>query len=94
MRTVHRGALGVAGLRADDEVIVEGGDGENYTHTHTHTHSLTHSLRIEIFNNQTGELICREDTYHGRGHDVSDNATKDRFDETDYIAQVRVRVRV
>ena len=26
---------------------------------------------MEIFNNNTGELICREETYHGQGADVS-----------------------
>ena len=47
---------------------------------------------MEIYNNLTGELLCREDTYHGNGADVSGKGSPttpgiDRFDEAGYIAQ-------
>jgi len=39
---------------------------------------------MEIYNNNTGELLCREEPYHGQGADVTG---KDRFDQEGYIAQ-------
>ena len=39
---------------------------------------------MEIYNNVTGELLCREEPYHGQG---ADTKGKDRFDEEGYIAQ-------
>jgi hypothetical protein len=42
---------------------------------------------MEIFNNNTGELICREEAYHGQGNDIAGKGSADRFDEEGYIAQ-------
>ena len=36
---------------------------------------------MEIWNNKTGELICKETPYHGEGNN------NDKFDEAGYIAQ-------
>jgi len=47
---------------------------------HYHCHAPT-CLSMEIYNNLTGELLCREEPYHGQ-HNKSD-----RFDEPGYIAQ-------
>eukprot|EP00462_Mataza_sp_D1_P024841 CAMPEP_0175128078 /NCGR_PEP_ID=MMETSP0087-20121206/4735_1 /TAXON_ID=136419 /ORGANISM="Unknown Unknown, Strain D1" /LENGTH=719 /DNA_ID=CAMNT_0016410113 /DNA_START=120 /DNA_END=2279 /DNA_ORIENTATION=+ len=55
----------------------------HFVAAHYHCHAPT-CLFMEVYNNLTGELICREDTYHGEGADI---AGKDRFDETGYIAQ-------
>ncbi len=50
---------------------------------------------MSIYNNITGELLCREEPYHGQGRDVTHPAgagkakpgETDRFDEAGYIAQ-------
>jgi hypothetical protein len=56
----------------------------HFVGAHYHCHAPT-CVRMEIFNNNTGELICREDAYHGKG---ADTTGQDRFDEQGYIAQV------
>ena len=50
---------------------------------HYHCHAPT-CLKMEIYNNVTGELLCREEPYHGQGADMTG---VDRFDEPGYIAQ-------
>ena len=47
-------------------------------------------LKMEIWDNQTGELLCRETPYHGHGRDLvrDGNSTGlDKYDEDGYIAQ-------
>ena len=55
---------------------------------HFHCHAPT-CLMMEVYNNRTGELLCRERPYHGKGQDVtpSSDGELDRFDEAGYIAQ-------
>lgn len=69
-------------------VITPPGKNMHFVASHYHCHAPT-CLRMEIYNNRTGELICREDPYHGQGADVvGQSADKvDRFDEKGYIAQ-------
>jgi len=64
-------------------VVTPPGDKMHFVAAHYHCHAPT-CLSIEIYNNNTGELICREDAYHGQGANVGG---KDRFDEAGYIAQ-------
>eukprot|EP00658_Telonema_sp_P-2_P022442 TRINITY_DN18969_c0_g1_i6.p1 TRINITY_DN18969_c0_g1~~TRINITY_DN18969_c0_g1_i6.p1 ORF type:complete len:756 (-),score=152.50 TRINITY_DN18969_c0_g1_i6:372-2639(-) len=63
--------------------IVPPGDDLHFVGAHYHCHAPT-CVAIEIWNNATGELLCREQPYHGQGADL---AGKDRFDEQGYIAQ-------
>lgn len=59
----------------------------HFVAAHFHCHAPT-CLMMEIYNNATGELICREEPYHGQGADVAPAADGvDRFDERGYIAQ-------
>jgi len=62
-------------------VVTPPGKNMHFVGAHYHCHAPT-CLKIEIYNNQTGELICREDAYHGQG-----SISEDRFDEAGYIAQ-------
>ena len=55
----------------------------HFVGAHYHCHAPT-CLKMEIYNNVTGELLCREEPYHGQGADVTGG---DRFDESGYIAQ-------
>jgi len=55
----------------------------HFVGAHYHCHAPT-CLKMEIYNNNTGELICAETAYHGQGNDIKGT---DRFDETGYIAQ-------
>lgn len=55
----------------------------HFVGAHYHCHAPT-CLKMEIFNNETGELLCREEPYHGQGADTTGG---DRFDETGYIGQ-------
>ena len=55
----------------------------HFVGAHYHCHAPT-CIRMEIYNNVTGELLCREEPYHGQG---ADTKGKDRFDEAGYIAQ-------
>jgi hypothetical protein len=64
-------------------VVTPPGKNMSFVGAHFHCHAPT-CLRMEIYNNNTGELLCREETRHGQGTDVSG---KDRFDEAGYIAQ-------
>merc|ERR1719382_1391453 len=56
------------------------GDDLHFIAAHYHCHAPT-CLSMEIYNNLTGELLCREEPYHGQ-----DNKS-DRFDQPGYIAQ-------
>jgi hypothetical protein len=72
-------------------VVTLPGKNVRFVAAHYHCHAPT-CLRMEIYNNNTGELICREDPYHGRGADVTGKGSPttpglDRFDEAGYIAQ-------
>jgi hypothetical protein len=70
-------------------VVTPPGQDMRFVSAHYHCHAPT-CLRMEIFNNNTGELLCREDAYHGQGADVSGKGSptdKARFDEAGYIAQ-------
>jgi hypothetical protein len=63
----------------------------HFVGAHYHCHAPT-CLSMEIYNNNTGELLCREEPYHGEGADVSGKGSpttpgKDHFDEQGYIAQ-------
>ena len=65
----------------------------HFVGAHYHCHAPT-CLKMEIFNNITGELLCREEPYHGQGADMKPNPRDptngphgDRFDEPGYIAQ-------
>jgi len=49
------------------------------TSIHFHCHAPT-CLAMEIWNNETGELLCRQEPLYGQG-------TADKFDETGYILQ-------
>ena len=51
-------------------VVTPPGTDMRFVGAHYHCHAPT-CLRMEIYNNNTGELLCREDTYHGQGADVS-----------------------
>ena len=58
---------------------------------HYHCHAPT-CLEMAIYNNVTGELLCRETPYHGQGADMTGadpagQAGGARFDEPGYIAQ-------
>ncbi len=55
----------------------------HFVGAHYHCHAPT-CLMLEIYNNVTGELLCREEPYHGQGADKSGG---DRFDQEGYIAQ-------
>ena len=63
----------------------------HFVGAHYHCHAPT-CIRMEIYNNITGELLCREDPYHGQGADMTGKdpvgqAGGARFDEPGYIAQ-------
>jgi|EP00945_MAST-04E_sp_MAST-4E-sp1_P006781 hypothetical protein len=60
--------------------IVPGGTDLHFVAAHYHCHAPT-CLSLEIWNNKTGELICKETPYHGKGNKA------DKFDEAGYIAQ-------
>lgn len=51
---------------------------------HYHCHAPT-CLAIEVWNNKTGELLCREEPHYGGGTNLLPNG--DRFDEAGYIDQ-------
>eukprot|EP00039_Didymoeca_costata_P019055 m.336065 g.336065 ORF g.336065 m.336065 type:complete len:758 (-) comp17746_c0_seq1:59-2332(-) len=63
--------------------VTPGGTDLHFIAAHYHCHAPT-CLSMEIYNNKTGELICKEEPYHGVGNDVSG---QDKFDESGYIAQ-------
>ena len=69
-------------------VVTVPGDKMHFVGAHYHCHAPT-CLKMEIYNNATGELICAEETYHGQGNNINKGAAKgtDRFDEEGYIAQ-------
>ena len=59
----------------------------HFVGAHYHCHAPT-CLKMEIYNNITGELLCREVPYHGLGADMKPNSKDptngprgDRFDE-------------
>jgi hypothetical protein len=56
----------------------------HFVAAHFHCHAPT-CLKMEIYNNKTGELLCREEPYYGQ---TKNTTGKDRFDEKGYIAQV------
>ena len=66
----------------------------HFVGAHYHCHAPT-CIQMSIYNNLTGELLCREEPYHGQGRDVThpagaskrNPAEVDRFDEAGYIAQ-------
>ena len=60
--------------------ILPGGTDLHFVAAHYHCHAPT-CLSLEIWNNKTGELICKETPYHGEGNN------NDKFDEAGYIAQ-------
>jgi len=51
---------------------------------HYHCHAPT-CLALEVWNNLTGELLCREEPYHGRGTDLKPGGNK--YDQAGYIYQ-------
>lgn len=58
------------------------GEGYHVVAAHYHCHAPT-CLSLEVYNNQTGELLCREETYHGQGTDLKPGG--DKFDQEGYI---------
>jgi hypothetical protein len=60
--------------------VVPPGDNMHFVAAHFHCHAPT-CLAMEIYNNNTGELLCREEAYHGKG------SPEDKYDEEGYIAQ-------
>ena len=64
-------------------VVTPPGENMHFVAAHYHCHAPT-CLKMEIYNNNTGELLCSEEPYHGQGGDV---VGADRFDEEGYIAQ-------
>eukprot|EP01048_Picozoa_sp_COSAG05_P022415 COSAG05_NODE_4474_length_1498_cov_1.894210_2_plen_201_part_00 len=42
----------------------------HFVGAHYHCHAPT-CLKMEIYNNVTGELLCREEPYHGQGADIT-----------------------
>jgi hypothetical protein len=58
----------------------------HFVAAHFHCHAPTCLSQELRFGGPEGELICREDAYHGKG-DVAPGPTGDRFDEEGYIAQ-------
>ena len=63
--------------------IVPPGDDYHFVAAHYHCHAPT-CIKLEIYNNRTGELLCSETPYHGA---VDAASQKNRFDEPGYIAQ-------
>ena len=63
--------------------IVPPGTDYHFVAAHYHCHAPT-CLSLEIWNNRTGELLCKEVPYHGA---TSAATQADRFDEPGYIAQ-------
>ncbi|CAK0840641.1 unnamed protein product [Prorocentrum cordatum] len=51
---------------------------------HFHCHAPT-CIALEVFNNLTGELLCREEAHHGEGTDLLPGG--DKFDQQGYIDQ-------
>jgi hypothetical protein len=63
--------------------IVPPGTDFHFVAAHYHCHAPT-CISLEIWNNRTGELLCKETPYHGA---ASAATQADRFDEPGYIAQ-------
>lgn len=63
--------------------VVPPGQDYHFVAAHYHCHAPT-CLSLEIWNNRTGELLCREVPYHGGTLEGGDLP---RFDEPGYIAQ-------
>jgi hypothetical protein len=63
-------------------VVTPGGDNLHMAAMHFHCHAPT-CLAMEIWNNHTGELLCRQEPIYG-GTGKIDIA---KFDETGYISQ-------
>ena len=64
--------------------IVPPGTDYHFVAAHYHCHAPT-CLSLEIWNNRTGELLCKEVPYHGGAAEMGSDS--DRFDEPGYIAQ-------
>merc|ERR1712166_1560178 len=64
--------------------ITPPGTDVHFVAAHFHCHAPT-CISLEIWNNRTGELLCREAPYHGQGDDVGGAGSK--YDEQGYIAQ-------
>ena len=62
-------------------VVQAGGDNLHFAAIHFHCHAPT-CLAMEIVNNQTGELICRQDPIYG-----GSGKSEPKFDEAGYILQ-------
>jgi hypothetical protein len=62
-------------------VVQAGGDNLHFAAMHFHCHAPT-CLAMEIVNNQTGELICRQDPIYG-----GSGKSEPKFDEAGYILQ-------
>ena len=50
-------------------VVTPPGKSMHFVGAHYHCHAPT-CVRMEIYNNVTGELLCREEPYHGQGADT------------------------
>ena len=63
-------------------VVKAGGDNLHLAAAHFHCHAPT-CLAMEIWNNETGELICRQEPVYGGTGAIAEK----KFDEVGYIAQ-------
>jgi hypothetical protein len=63
-------------------VVTPGGDNLHIAAMHFHCHAPT-CLAMEIWNNKTGELLCRQEPIYGGTGKIDEQ----KFDEEGYIAQ-------
>jgi len=61
--------------------VAAGGAPKHLVAVHHHCHAPT-CLRIDLYNNATGELLCRQEPLYGGTHKIPEA----RFDEPGYIA--------